>query len=131
RHPTNNFWWLNDNGTPFNPIGIGDCVLEYPTVGNDLKMTMDGPSVIIINNPNLVRGYSLSSTEIHGAYFHAYTNHTTPTSNITITIDVPKTGTAVWVNPSTGAVLGTQSVSACVQTLNAPPFLIDVVLKIF
>ncbi|CAN5793947.1 hypothetical protein BH24ACI1_BH24ACI1_04060 [soil metagenome] len=42
RHPTNNFRWLNDNGTPFNPIGIGDCVNEYPSVGDGLKMTMDG-----------------------------------------------------------------------------------------
>ncbi len=42
RHPTNNFQWLNDNGTPFNPIGIGDCVFEYPTVGDGLKLTMDG-----------------------------------------------------------------------------------------
>jgi len=89
------------------------------------------PSVITTSNPNLVRGYALSSPNIYGAYFHAYTNHTTSTSNITITIDVPKTGTATWINPSTGAVLGTQSVSAGVQTLNVPPFLIDVALKIF
>jgi len=88
------------------------------------------PSVITVNNPNLVRGYAVSSPKIFGAYLHAHTNHTTPTSNITITIDVPKPGTAIWVNPSTGVVLGTQSVSAGVQTLNIPPFLIDVALKI-
>jgi len=88
------------------------------------------PSVITTNNPNLVKGYALSSPDIYGAYFHAYTNHTTPTSNITITIDVPKTGTATWVNPSTGAVLGTQNVSAGERTLNIPSFLIDVALKI-
>ncbi|MBA2750185.1 MAG: DUF5060 domain-containing protein, partial [Tatlockia sp.] len=42
RHPTNNFRWLNDNGTPFNPIGIGDCVVEQPINNGAIRMGMDG-----------------------------------------------------------------------------------------
>ncbi len=89
------------------------------------------PISLTINNPNLVRGYALSSPDIYGAYLHAYTNHATSTSGINITINVPKSGTATWINPSTGAILATRNVTPGVQTLNAPPFLIDVALKIF
>jgi len=85
---------------------------------------------ITVNNPNLVRASALSSSDGYFAYLHAYTNHTTPTSNITVNINVPQSGIATWINPSTGAVLGTQNVSAGIQTLNVPSFLIDVALKI-
>jgi hypothetical protein len=82
------------------------------------------------NSPNSIRRFGLTSTEKYFVYLHAFTNHTTPTSNITVTINVPTTGTATWINPSTGSVLGTQSVLAGVRTLNVPSFLIDVALKI-
>lgn len=36
RHPTNNFRWISDDGTPFNPLGIGDCVFERPTTGSGI-----------------------------------------------------------------------------------------------
>jgi hypothetical protein len=86
---------------------------------------------ITVSNPNSVRASALSSSSGYFAYLHAYTNHTSATGGVTVTITVPQSGTATWINPSTGAVLGTQSVSAGVQTLNVPSFLIDAALKIF
>jgi hypothetical protein len=85
---------------------------------------------ITVSNPNSVRASALSSSSGYFAYLHAYTNHTSATGGVTVTITVPQSGTATWINPSTGAVLGTQSVSAGIKTLNVPSFLIDVALKI-
>jgi len=126
------FWNTTDPGY-FANIYLGPeeraYIQVYQSYVRDFPAAQ--PTTITINNPSLVRGYATSSPEIFGAYLHAYTNHTTATSGISVTINVPRAGTATWTNPSTGAVLGTQSVSAGTQTLNVPPFLIDAALKIF
>ena len=126
-------FWNTTDITPY-PLNIYLGPEERGYIQVFQSYTKDFPAAqpisVTINNPNLVRGYAVSSPDIYGAYFHAYTNHTTSTSGISVTIDVPKAGTATWINPSTGAILATQNVTTGVQTLNVPPFLIDVALKI-
>jgi hypothetical protein len=85
---------------------------------------------IEISDPARVRGYSLSAPTVYVAYLHAYTDHTNPTSGISVTVDSPMAGTAMWIDPSTGAVLGTVGVSAGRQTLQVPAFTTDVALMI-
>jgi len=126
------FWNTTNPGNTIN-IYLGPeergYIQVYQSYVKDFPAAQ--PTIITINNPNLVRGYAVSSPNIFGAYLHAYTNHTTSTAGISVTIDVPKTGVATWINPSTGAVFGTQKVTSGVQTINAPPFIIDAALKIF
>jgi len=122
-----------------NPNSVANSYLG-PTTRSYIKVLTDFTEQvpadaritnISVNKPNLVRASALSSSDAYFAYLHAFTNHTSATGHITVTINIPQSGTATWINPSTGAVLGTQSVSAGIQILNAPSFLIDAALKIF
>ena len=88
-------------------------------------------STAIVSNPSLVRGYVLNSPTVYGAYLHAYTNHTTPTTGITITINPQAQGRATFYNPSTGAVLGTPvDIQPGTSILSVPSFVTDIALKI-
>lgn len=87
-------------------------------------------ATIAVNKPNFVRASALSSASGYFAYLHAFTNHQSRTSGITVTIKSPTAGTATWIEPATGRVLATDKVSAVAQTLTVPPFLIDVALKV-
>ncbi|MDQ3750314.1 MAG: hypothetical protein M3367_15075, partial [Acidobacteriota bacterium] len=83
-----------------------------------------------VNKPNFVRAYGLNSQNTYFAYLHAFTNHQSQTSGISITIETQVAGTATWIEPATGRVLATGKVLAGRQTLTVPPFLIDVALKV-
>lgn len=85
---------------------------------------------IMVNKPDSVRAYALSSGNGYFAYLHAFTNHRSQTNGISITIESKTAGYATWIESSTGRVLATGKVSAGRQTLPVPPFLIDVALKV-
>jgi hypothetical protein len=51
-------------------------------------------------------------------------------AGLSITIDSPVTGRAIWYNPTTGAVVATTSVSLGTRALTVPPFVVDIALKI-
>ncbi len=85
---------------------------------------------IQVNQPALVRGYALNAPDGYFAYLHNFTNHTSATGGITVTVVLTRTGTATWIEPSTGRILGSTRVSAGRQTLTVPPFLIDAALKV-
>jgi hypothetical protein len=77
-----------------------------------------------------VRGYALRGPHAYAAYLHAYTNHTTPTSGVRVTIAPRAAGRAVWISPSTGETLARRRVRAGRQQLEVPAFTTDVALKI-
>ena len=85
---------------------------------------------IEVSDPGRVRAYALRAPSVFVAYLHAYTDHTNPTSGIRVTLDSPVAGTATWVDPSSGAALGTAGISAGRQTLDAPAFTTDIALRI-
>ena len=114
-------------------IYLGPEERGYLKVLQDFTRGFDPRAVIAevkVSSPERVRGYALGSPSAYGAYLHAYTDHTSPTSGISITVDSPGNGTASWIDPATGNLLSTQSVSAGSQTLNVPPFTADIALKI-
>ncbi len=88
------------------------------------------PAEIEISDPTRVRGYALSAPTVYVAYLHAYTDHTNPTNGISVTFDSPIAGTATWIDPARGTVLGSVNVSTGRQTLIIPAFKTDVALKI-
>ena len=83
-----------------------------------------------VSSPTLVRGYALRGPNAYAAYIHAYTDHKNPTTGISITIEPQSGGTATWISPATGQVLGRQRVSAGSQNLQVPAFTTDIALKI-
>ncbi len=114
-------------------IYLGPQERSYIKVLQDFVSGLDrliAPVQIEIPDISRVRGYALSAPTVFVAYLHAYTDHTNPTTGISITIDSPLAGTATWIDPATGAVLGTASVSSGRQTLTVPVFTTDVALKI-
>lgn len=102
-------------------------VLQRFTAGFDRRAAMTS---VGISKSELVRGSALRGPAAYAAYLHAYTNHSTPTSGVRVTIDPKAPGTAVWISPATGKVLGRKSVRAGRQELRVPPFVTDVALKV-
>jgi hypothetical protein len=102
-------------------------VLQRFTAGFDPRASL-GP--LAVSDPGAVRGYALRGPAEYAAYLVAYRNHSTPTRGVDVTIDPPKGGTAVWISPATGQVLGRQSVRAGQQSLAVPAFTTDVALRV-
>jgi hypothetical protein len=102
-------------------------VLRDFTIGFDPRATITS---IDVSHPSPVRGYALRGPAGYAAYLHAYTDHAQPTVGARVTIDPLAAGTAIWSSPATGRLLGKQPVGAGRQTLDVPPFVTDVALKI-
>jgi hypothetical protein len=83
-----------------------------------------------ISDPTRVRAYGLRSSRMFAAYLHNFSNHDTPTTGLSLTMDVPHSGLATWYEPATGNVLAVSSVSAGRQTLSIPAFTVDLALII-
>ena len=112
---------------------LGPQERGYVKVLQDFVSGLDrgiAPVQIGTSDPSRVRGYALTAQTVFVAYLHAYTDHANPTTGISITIESPLAGTATWISPATGAVLGTAGVSSGRQTLAAPAFTTDVALRI-
>jgi hypothetical protein len=101
--------------------------LQDFTRGVDPRAAVDWPHV---NRPDLVRPFGLSSPNSYAAYLHAFTNHSSVTSGITVTLTSPVAGTATWLDAATGNVLSVHSVTAGPTTLSVPAFITDIALKI-
>jgi len=105
----------------------------YVKVLQDFTKAVDADASMInieVNKPSSVRGFALNSRSGFFAYLHAFTNHQSKTTDITVNVNLQKSGTATWIEPATGRILVADKVSAGRQTLTVPPFLIDVALKV-
>jgi len=114
-------------------IYLGPEERGYLKVLQDFTRGFDSRALraeVQVSNPALVRGYALQGPTAYAAYLHAYIDHTNPTSGISMAIEPVASGTAIWISPASGEVLGTQSVSAGSQMLAVPSFITDIALKI-
>lgn len=129
----NTSWNKNHKTEGASNIYLGKQERSLIKVLSDFTKQVKGDeriAKITVNKPDSVRAYALSSGNGYFAYLHAFTNHTSQTSDISITIESKTAGYATWIEPATGRVLTTGKVSAGRQTLPVPPFLIDVALKV-
>lgn len=85
---------------------------------------------ILTSEPQRVRAYALRSEKVLAAYMHHFADHERPIAGASIRIDSPVEGQAVWYDPATGSVVQTAHANAGVQTLQVPPFVVDIALKI-
>lgn len=114
-------------------IYLGPEERQYLRALQDFTRGFDRRAAIAhvsVSDPARVRAYALTSPTTYAVYLHAYTDHSNPTSGIAVTIDPEASGTATWIEPATGRVLETRPVPFGPQMLTAPPFLVDVALKI-
>ncbi|NRA39250.1 MAG: hypothetical protein HRU15_13980, partial [Planctomycetes bacterium] len=54
----------------------------------------------------------------------------TGTNDVVVTVDVPGDGIAEWIDTKTGAIVGSQVVTAGNTQLAVPAFVIDIVLRV-
>ena len=85
---------------------------------------------VTVSDPMAVRGYGLVSPALAGVYLHHFASHATTVRNLTVTLDVPRAGKARWYSPESGEVLRRADVPAGHQTLEVPPFQVDIALLI-
>ena len=114
-------------------IYLGPEERGYLKVIQDFTRRFDPNLAIVtvgVSNPARVRAYALSSATMYAAFLHAYTDHTNPTIGISVTIETRAAGTATWIEPATGRVLGSQLVVVGRQSLAVPAFVTDVALKV-
>ncbi len=114
-------------------IYLGPEERGYLKVLQDFTRRFDPNLAIVqigVSNPARVRAYALSSATMYAAFLHAYTDHTNATIGISVTIETRSAGTATWIEPATGRVLGSQLVAAGRQILAVPAFVTDVALKV-
>jgi hypothetical protein len=85
---------------------------------------------VTVSNPARVRGYGLRSSGSFAAYLHNFTDHDNPTTNISITVDLPVDGFALWYDTVSGRIIRIDTVSAGRQTSRVPEFITDIALKV-
>jgi len=76
-----------------------------------------------------VRAYGLASDSGVLGYFHHFADHENEVS-AKIRLDLPREGRAEWIDPATGRVLRTDSVDKGEITLETPPFIVDLALRV-
>lgn len=114
-------------------IYLGPAERSYLKVLQDFTRGFDPRARITtvqVNDSNRVRGYALTAPGSYTAYMHAFTNHSSATTGISVAVEPQAAGSAVWIEPASGRVLGMQAVPAGRQTLSVPAFVIDAALKI-
>lgn len=90
--------------------GIGGCVAartSAPTGGASPESTIAAlpPQHQAGGDAVRITVDDLTSPTTYVAYLHAYTDHTSPTSGISVTVDLLAGGTATWISPATGTAL--------------------------
>lgn len=100
-------------------------ILQKFTNGIDISAKKEALSS---RNPE-VRGYILVSNKEQLGYLYHYTNQEVTTTT-QFELNIPKTGTLIWIDPASGKVNLKQYLEKGQNALNSPPFNIDLAFKI-
>jgi hypothetical protein len=102
-------------------------VLQNFTAGFDPRAKIASATV---SGPAATRGYALRGPSEYAAYIVATENHDSEKTGLKATVDPQRRGTARWIDPDTGKVLRSVSVTAGRQSLAVPAFTTDIALLI-
>ena len=120
-------------------IYLGPEERSYIRVLHDFSGRLDaGARMLFVesSSPDSVRAYGLFSNVGAGVYLHHFNNHTSAVKQTKITIEFPRSKKPTkelfgeWIEPSTGRVLTRVRVLPRRQTLDVPPFTVDLALLI-
>lgn len=112
-------------------IWLGPQERQYVRAMQDFAAGLDADvrmTPVTVSDAKAVRGWALASKERAGVYLHHFANHTNALTNLTITLDVPKSVRGYWFAPENAVILRRIVVPAGRQTLAAPPFTVDLAL---
>lgn len=110
---------------------IGPEERGYIRALQDFTAAVDGDVQRFALTPseNDVRGYGLQSPRMILGYLHHADNHRSSVRTA-VTVDLPKEGTVIWLEPGTGDVLRSFPLTSGRHTLITPPFVVDLALRI-
>lgn len=120
-------------------IYLGPEERSYIQVLHDFSDRLDaGVRTVSVesSSPDSVRIYGLRSDVVVGIYLHHFSNHTSVVHGTKITVDFPRSDKPTnelvgeWIEPSTGRVLTRVRVLPGRQTLEVPPFTVDLALLV-
>jgi hypothetical protein len=120
-------------------IYLGPEERGYIRVLSDVSARLDADVRMVSvesSSPDSVRAYGLFSNVSAAVYLHHFNNHASTVHETKITIDYPgsekptKELLGEWIEPSTGRVLARVRVLPGRQTLDVPPFTVDLALLI-
>jgi len=128
------FWnstYAKDNAS--NPANqyIGPQERADARVWSTFASALDVDTVMASTSTSAnLRSYGLKSASHAWAYVVNATDNANPTTGGTLTLTSPIAGTATFVSPSDGGVLGTTAVTTGSNTLPLPPFVADLAVRI-
>ena len=112
-------------------IWLGPQERQYVRAMQDFAQRLDKDvrmAPVTVSDPKTVRGWALASPARAGVYLHHFANHTNAVSDLSITLEVPKSTPAYWYSPENAAILRRIDVPVGRQSLVVPPFTVDVAL---
>jgi hypothetical protein len=113
-------------------VYLGEEERAYVRVLHDYAAAF--PADTFLAAPRIVAGdisaYALSAPERVGVYVVSQTSFDAPTPGAQIELNVPFAGSAVWIDPRTGAELARFDIQAGVQVLDVPSFIGDAALSV-
>lgn len=118
-------------------IYLGPEERSYTRVLGEFSARLDANirmAPVTVSEPDRVRAYGLRSDMVAAVYLHHVEDHTTPIRGLTIALELPgepgsrETLVGEWVEPATGKMLAHVLAAPGRQTLEAPPFAVDLAL---
>ena len=131
------FWNMSYKKEKVGSGGINNMYIG-PEERNFSKILMnsmgDLPAVSVpipVTASSNMRAYALGSATDVAAYLVHTTSQTTALSGAKLTLNIPASGMrGSWIDPATGNVIGAFLPAAGLRTLSAPPFKVDVALRL-
>jgi hypothetical protein len=117
----------------FMNIWLGPQERQYVHAMQDFVRRLDAGirmAPVTVSDPRAVRAWGLRSEKRAAAYLYHFANQGTPTTGLTLTVDVPQAARGYWYAPEEAAILGSFDTAAGTQTVPVPPFRVDLALLI-
>ncbi|MCU0913894.1 MAG: DUF5060 domain-containing protein [Planctomycetes bacterium] len=116
----------------FMNIWLGPQERQYVHAMQDFAYRLDKDVLVhtvTVSPPDRVRAYALASQRHAGIYLHHFRSHTEKMEGLRLEVDLPG-GTGYWYVPENGSVVKIIDVAAGMNSLEAPPFTVDLALLV-
>jgi len=114
-------------------IYLGPEERQYIRVLDEFKARMDShikAVPVAVSDKQAVRAYAVSSKKRLGLYLHHYADHDSPVVGLKVTVMMPKSAKALWIDPANGKSIASLDVAAGETALAVPAFTVDIALLV-
>jgi len=94
-------------------------------LGKDVQM-----QTVAVSQSNVVRGYALASERTAGVYLHHFQDHMNQVRDVRVSLEVANAAKGYWYAPADASILRVVDVSKGSNSLEVPPFTIDIALLV-